>query len=453
MTSFLTRTFLIMVGVVLSISLPGMAQFMQDNAPDGNSSIIGGTTVSFDVQKTTLQLDYTGKFGKPGISANAQYWNWGASLSGGNSNRLAQLLQNGTFTPSARISGFVFHGWDVGRKKLNDVQTDFNSASADVVNFRDANQKVWFDVNLKPTLFAEIQQLANSAPTSHTALETIYTKNILLGIALVLNRYQRAQATADPALKSQFDAILALIADKMDTFNKQPIMQDLLEREELMRQRYFTFQSLNPVRRFLVYGRVGTSATGFSYLPSINPANIAGSFKDSLFTSPYAEIGGNFYTRGYLIMGLNAGYGRVNTLQNTDPVSYDYQVVTNGPNGQQLTTKRELKAYEGTPTQYDQLRVKADLIALLPTGNRGTLALNPYVRFLTGGSATNSWRYGLAGYYFNRKGGFMGGIYAERTLLVTEISRNTFSLSTNRISVGIRASYLLDTVFNAGNAK
>ncbi len=418
---------------------------MRDNAPDGNSSIIGGTSVSFDVQKTTLQLDYTGKFGKRNAT---EYWNWGASLSGGNSNRLALLLQNGSFMPSARISGFVFRGWDISRNKVNDLKAEYDRAATAVVNYKENTQKAWFDTHLKPELFALIQQLPNAGATTHKTLEDIYSRRISAGIVLVLKLYKQAQLAAGPAFRPQFDDLIALIDERIRAFNNQPALLDLVAQENDLRQRYFAFQSLNPVRRFLVYGRVGTAATGFTYAPQINPADLAGSFRDSLFTSPYVELGGNFYTRGYLIMGLNVGYGRVNSLQSVDPVEYKYQRVITGNDGQQLTTESTIKAYVGVPTQYNQFRVKADLIGLIPTGDRGTLALNPYIRYSTTASSQNSWRYGLAGYYFNRKGGFLGGLYAERMLLVTDLGSNTFSVAAKGITLGLRASYLLDTVFN-----
>ena len=420
---------------------------MRDNAPDGNSSIIGGTSVSFDVQKTTLQLDYTGKFGKRGAT---EYWNWGASLYGGNSNRLALLLQNGAFTPSARVSGFVFRGWDVSRRKSTDVRDAFEAASAAVSGFRDT-QKTWFDSNLRPDLFAAIRRLPDTDPTKHQTLEAIYTTKIQAGIILVLRAYEQAQKSANPAFKNQFNTIIDLVKAKSAAFDAE--LSALAAEEEAVRQQYFHFQSLNPVRRFLVYGRVGTAATGFTYAPQINPADIVGSFKDSLFTSPYLEIGGNFYTRGFLIMGLNVGYGRINSLQSIDPAEYKYQRVITGNNGQQLTTETTIKAYDGVPTQYNQFRVKADLIGLIPTGDRGTLALNPYIRFSTTASSQNSWRYGLAGYYFNRKGGFLGGLYAERTLLVTDLNSNTFSVISKGITLGLRASYLLDTVFSTASPR
>lgn len=423
---------------------------MQDSAPDGNSSIIGGTSVSFDVQKTTLQLDYTGKFGKLGAS---EYWNWGGSLSGGSSSRLALLVKNGSFVPSARVSGFVFRGWDISRKKVNDLKTEYDQAATSVANYKENAQKSWFDTHLKPNLFALIRQLPNLGATTHRTLEAIYISKLSAGITFVLRGYKQAQTAADPVSRPQFDDLIALIDEQIRAFNNQPALLDLVAQENDLRQRYFTFQSLNPVRRFLVYGRVGTAAAGFSYAPQINPANITGSFRDSLFTSPYVELGGNFYTRGYLIMGLNVGYGRVNSLQSVDPVEYKYQRVITGTDGQQLTTESTIKAYEGIPTQYNQFRVKADLIGLIPTGDRGTLALNPYVRFSTMATSQSSWRYGLSGYYFNRKGGFLGGIYAERTLLITDLSANTFSVVSKGITLGLRASYLLDTVFNTASPR
>lgn len=423
---------------------------MRDNAPDGNSSIIGGTSVSFDVQKTTLQLDYMGKLGKRDTS---KYLNWGASLSGGSSSRLALLLKNGSFVPSARVSIFVSQGWDVSRKKVNDLKTEYDQAATAVVNYKENTQRTWFDTHLKSDLFALIRQLPDPDKKTHERLQAIYSQKISAGITLVLRGYKQAQLAAGPAFRSQFDEMIALIDEQILAFNNQPALLDLIAQENDLRQRYFTFQSLNPVRRFLVYVRVGTAATGFSYAPQINPADLAGSFKDSLFTSPYAEIGGNFYTRGFLIMGLNVGYGRVSSLQSVDPVEYRYQRVITGNDGQQLTTESTIKAYAGVPTQYNQFRVKADLIGLIPTGDRGTLALNPYIRYSTTASSQSSWRYGLAGYYFNRKGGFLGGLYAERTLLVTNLSANTFSVMAKGITVGLRASYLLDTVFNTASAR
>ncbi|MBC3788780.1 hypothetical protein [Spirosoma utsteinense] len=429
-----------LVGIV-GFWVPGFGQFMQDNAPDGNSSLIGGTSIGFDVQKTTLQVDYTGKIRKPGSL------NWGASLSGGNSNRLAQLLQHGSFVPSARISGFVFRNWDVNRKKTNDLKDVLLSSSKAVATFREG-QKAWFDKHLKAELVREIKKLPNVAPTTHATLEALYTNRINAGITFVRKAYKQVQDAAPLAVKPLLDPLLDLIDDRIGTFNTQPSLLALEAVAKADSQRYFTFQKLNPVRRFLVYGRAGVAATGFSYFPGINAADIAGSFRDSLFTSPYVELGGNFYTRGYIIMGLNVGYGRVNTLQNVSPVTYTYQRVINGAGGQQLTSEQEIQAYAGTPTQYGQFRVKADFIGLIPTGDRGTLALNPYLRFSTSATPQNRWRYGVAGYYFNRKGGFMGGLYAERTYIVTQLSANTFTTETKGISLGIRASYLLDTIFN-----
>lgn len=438
---FSRRTGTGMLVCLIGFGVPGFGQFMQDNAPDGNSSLIGGTTVAFDVQKTTLQLDYTGKFRK------SAFLNWGASLSGGNSNRLAQLLQQGSFVPTARIAGFVFHSWDADRKKTNDLQDVLIGSSAAIVTFK-KGQKAWFDRELKDDLVREIKKLPNVAPTAHAALEALYTARINAGITFVRRAYKQAQEAAPVAAKPLFDPLLDLIDDRISAFNTQPSLLALEAVAKADSQDYFRFQSLNPVRRFLVYGRVGVAATGFSYFPRINAADISGSFRDSLFTSPYVEVGGNFYTRGYLIMGLNVGYGRVNTLQNASPVTYTYQTVINGAGGQQLTSEQEIKAYAGTPTQYGQFRVKADFIGLIPTGDRGTLALNPYLRFSTSATPQNRWRYGVAGYYFNRKGGFMGGLYAERTYIVTQLSPNTFSTEATGLSLGIRASYLLDTMFN-----
>lgn len=423
------------------------AQFMRDNAPDGNSSLIGGTTVSFDVQKTTLQVDYTGKLGRRRAPTGNPYWNWGASLSGGNSNNVAQLLQDGSFTPSARVAGFVFHGWNGHESGVDDVKDAYNEASDDVFLFR-AGQQTWFEINLVPDLSVQINRLP---PTDRDAAQALYNDRIDKGITLVVIAYRQAQKQAPAARKPIFADIIALITEKMAQFNQQLTQLEL--KAETARQQYFDFQRQNPVRRFLVYGRAGVEAAGFSYFSRISPADIAGSFRDSLFTSPYIEVGGNLYARGYLIMGLNVGYGRVNTLQNSSPVVYKYRAVINGDGGQQLTSEREIRAYAGVPTQYGQFRVKADLIGLIPAGDRGTLALHPYVRFSTGATTQNRWRYGIAGYYFNRKGGFMGGLYAERTYLVTQTAPNTRTVDAKGISLGLRAAYLLDSVFNVAKPR
>ncbi|AQG78518.1 hypothetical protein [Spirosoma montaniterrae] len=445
------KSWLICTGLISLLTLPGQAQFMQGAAPEGVSSLIGGKTVSLDVNKTSLRFDYTGKFGKnaKGIKNKPysnSYLNWGLSLIGGNNNNIAQLITKGAFTPSGNASAFVFWG-----KTLN--QTSRNQILDPLLNINQELKKI--DRQFTIDINTEMNRLKNALVSSNASLQS--KVNALangfdgnLG-ALILDLRDLRQTDVQTAGATlQLDQTINRLTDIETAHRDNRERLELRERQQTIQQEYRDFDRLNPYKRIVVYARAGTSATKYKFYQTLNSQNFSRSFTDTLFNGHFGEIGVNLYSKSYLIWGLAAGLIRNNTLQGAAPEKIIIERTATDALGQTINTKQEVTAYQGRYIQYQQVYIKGDVVGLLPTSERGTFAINPFFRYahVSDNTLPSSLRIGINGYFFNQKGGFLGGLYIERTYRFTSVNGNTFSVSRLGLDFGLRASFLFSTVFD-----
>ena len=436
--------------LLIGIYQVSQAQFLADKSPEGVSSLIGGTSIGFDLTKTSLRFDYTGKFQPRSSELNnnrTSYTNWGGTLKGGNNNSIAQLIKDGSFEPSTSASAFIFRGWNLNQKKVNQILSPLNKVVPDL-------NKI--DAEYARKIKKETDQLVSSlsGPTKAEVKEVTDRfaddMSVLVGKLADIGKKSTVSTADKDRIVNSTRALNGLLAG----FDTDARRNQLLDSQNAIQQQYKNFRRLNPYKRIVAYARLGTTATKFKYYQTLNTQNLSQSFSDTVFAGLFGELGVNYFTKSYLIFGLNVGYARANTLEDASPNTVTIQRVITDQIGQTVTTKRDITAYQGTFQQYGQFRVKGDAVALIPATQKGVLALNPYFRFATGANniVADQIRLGINGYFFNQQGKFLGGLYIERNYAVEITSRsgNTTSFSVTRqgLEFGIRAAYLLDTFLN-----
>lgn len=427
------------------LSTAGHAQFMEGTSAEGVSSLIGGKTIGFNVARTSLRFDYTGKFQKRSVEENNRsggFTNWGTSLAGGNNENVAQLVKNGTFVPSASASAFLFRGWTIGREKSAALLDPLKSIE-ERLTVLDAK---FFKDTLQPETARLIRRLTDPVKTTVQKAVDLQGDNIG-GLIADLNDFAKEPTTTDKE-KTELRNSVKVLRGLMANHRQFKERLALLESQKSVVEEYDNFLRLNPYKRVIVFGRAGLSATSFKFYDKLNATNFARSFRDTIFTAPFGELGVNLFTRSYLIFGLAAGFIRANTLQSGTPGTLTIESTSTDALGQTITTKRSITAYQGSYRQYGQGYVKGDMVVLLAASQRGTFALNPFFRYAYGSRAViaDQLTTGINGYFFNHQGKFLGGLYVQRT-------QNSPLLTGNgrAIEFGLRASYLLSTVFDTAN--
>lgn len=437
------------VTAILFSRTPVHGQFMAGTAAEGVSSLVGGKTLGFNLTKTSLRFDYTARFrNRPGEEegvVNRHFTNFGFSLTGGNSSNIAALVTKGVFTPAGSVSGFIFHGWTLNSAAQTKILDQKKQPQAELKKLRTD----FFTKTIKPKL--DVLKKKKLDPSVLPQVQTAITNqgDNVGGLVADLN-----DIANDPATPPADKAILKAAARDMDNAYKAneagQQITDLKQRINAIQTDFENFRRLNPHKRIVLFARAGTSATNYKYYNSLHVADFSKSFRDTVFTGPFGEIGVNLYSRSYLIWGLAAGILRNNTLQDASPDKVAIERTQTDALGQRINSKQEVTAYRGTYKQYREAYVKGDVVVLLPTSERGTFAINPYFRYslISDDIAPNSLRMGINGYFFNHKGKFLGGLYVERNYTFTNVSANTFSVTRQGLDFGLRASFLFSTVFD-----
>lgn len=436
------------------VGVAAQAQFMEGTSAEGVSSLIGGKTVSFNLTKTSLRFDYTGKFQKRSAeegNGTGGYTNWGMSLAGGNNETIAQLVQNGAFTPAASASAFVFRGWTIGREKSAQILQPLKQIGDELNDLDEAF--------FTKTIRAETNRLVRvlKDPARSEVQKAVDAQKDNIGALIAdLNDIAKAPDTS-PNDKTDIRTGVKNLEDLLASHRQDERYLSLRERQKSVNEEYTNFRRLNPYKRVVVYGRLGASATSFKYYTSLNASNFSQSFRDTVFTGPFGEVGVNLFTKSYLIFGLAGGFIRANTLQGSTPSTLTIERTVTDALGQTITTKRNVTAYPGLYRQYGQGYVKGDVVALLAASQRGTFALNPFFRYAFGAQnvLANQLTLGLNGFFFNHQGKFLGGLYVQRPYAVNVTSQNrngtTFTVNRQGLAFGLRASYLFSTLFDTAN--
>ncbi len=446
------------------------AQFLTQSA-EGKSSIplpLNGLGVGLDITKAEIALGINNY--QSALNGKRNYF-IGLNVTGKNSDGVASLFSSGDIVPEGNLLGFAgltFSNYKTIARKFSSSQAmEIIKKNISFENeiFNSFKRKMYYEVTglltyivdagLTPTQLATLKQNIIDDIQRKISTRQGIDPGDSTGMEEVGKRYSYGTTTD----LTEFKKNLEVLYEKNKAIYVQEMKERLGDYYKIYSAAHSDFLDSQKPWRTTIFLQGGINARSFTRFLGIATPDFSKSFQDTLFRGGVFGLGVNFQYKNYWL-GITYSYIDGDNFMALKSKKYTYRLTDTSGN-QTLYRDKEITGYSGKYAKVETNQLNIDIVGDFKLSDTSRLLANIYLRGSVFSRDTaflkNYINIGVGAYFINKKGKFLGGVYAELPDVNNNFEKakpaNEINISSpfKKLSFGIVTKFTLSSIFGWSN--